>query len=164
MSKWRTYEETAAHLLDRFATEFGLKRVEGKQNVAGLHSGNTWEIDAKGFQQEGSGFLIVEVRRYTTSKLSQEKIGALAYRITDTGAGGGIIVSPLGLQEGAERLAKAENILNIRLSENSTPFEFTLLFLNKIMVGVSDTLHFSDSVEAEVRDIDGNVISREQPR
>jgi hypothetical protein len=44
--KWQTYEEVAAHLLDEFAAEFGLSRVEGKQIVDGQHSGTKWEIDA----------------------------------------------------------------------------------------------------------------------
>ena len=43
---WRTYEEVADHLLNRFANEFGLKFVEGKQKIQG--SATTWEIDAKG--------------------------------------------------------------------------------------------------------------------
>jgi hypothetical protein len=57
----------------------------------------------------------------------------LAYRIIDTGADGGILVSPLGLQEGAERVAAAENIISVRLNEDcnrydshSAPF-FTVL-------------------------------------
>jgi hypothetical protein len=81
MTKWRSYEEAAAHLLNQFAHEFGLERVEGKQKVVGQHSGTTWEIDAKGIRQGDSGFLIVECRRYTNSKQNQDKIAGLAYRI-----------------------------------------------------------------------------------
>ena len=161
MPKWESYEEVAAYLLDQFASEFGLGRVEGKQTVVGHRSGTTWEIDAKGFCQDGSGFVIVECRRYTTSKQSQEKVGSLAYRLIDTGAKGGIIVSALGVQEGAKRVAKAENIVSVQLNEDSTRHEYVLRFLNKVVVGLCDSLEFKDSVQKEMRDADGNIISRE---
>jgi hypothetical protein len=148
--KWKTYEEVAADLLNQFAAEFGLSRVEGKQTVEGQRSGTQWEIDAKGVSEGNQGFIIVECRRYTTSKLSQEKVGALAYRITDTGAEGGIMVSPLGLQEGARKIAGAENIVEVRLAPNSTPHDFTMQFLNKVMIGISDSATFSDSVKVEI--------------
>ena len=157
-SKWQCYEQVAAYLLNQFADTFGLKTVEGKQKVAGLRSGTNWEIDAKGFYQDGSGFVIVECRRYTKSKQNQERVGSLAYRISDTGAKGGIIVSPLGLQEGAERVAKAENILNVQLHEGSTRTEYVLRFLNQIMVGVHVQVTASAAVEIEVKDKDGNVV------
>jgi len=133
---WRSYEEVAAYLLDRNAQEFGLQRVEGKQAVGGCRSGGSWEIDAKGVQEGGEGFVIVECRRHTTSKQNQERLGALAYRILDTGAAGGIIVSPLGLQEGAARVAAAEHILDVQLDANSTPAEFAMRFLNRLILGV----------------------------
>jgi DNA-directed RNA polymerase subunit RPC12/RpoP len=148
--KWQTYEEVAAYLLDRFAADFGLSRVEGKQVVAGLQSGTNWEIDAKGVREGNQGFIIVECRRYTTSRLNQEDLGALAYRITDTGAEGGIIVSPLGLQEGAQKIAQAENIVEVRLDPNSTPHDFSMQFLNKLMIGVSETIRVSDDVKVQV--------------
>lgn len=162
MARWESYEEVAAYLLDQFASEFGLDRVEGKQEILGQRSETTWEIDAKGVRQDNTGFLIVECRRHTTSKQSQEKVGALAYRIIDTGAAGGIIVSPLGLQEGAEKVATAENIVSMQLDENSTRHEYVLRFLNKVMVGLTDSFSFRDSLEIELRDKDGNVLRRER--
>ena len=160
MAKWESYEQVAAYLIDQFASEFGLERVEVKQEVTGKRSGTTWEIDAKGFRQDDAGFVIVECRRYTTSKQNQEKVGGLAYKIIDTGAEGGIIVSPLGLQEGAKLVAAARNIVSVQLNENSTRHDYVLRFLNKVMVGLSDTITFTDSFSAEVNDKDGNVISR----
>jgi hypothetical protein len=128
------------------ASEFGLRRVEGKQTIRGSRSGTTWEIEAKGVRiGEGAGFIIVECRRYTTSKQKQEKqkqeqMGGLAYRILDTGAAGGILVSPLGLQEGAAKVAGAENIQTVILSENSTTTNYLLQFLNNTFLGVTDQL------------------------
>jgi hypothetical protein len=93
---WLSYEEVAAYLLDRFAKEFGLSSVKGKQKVPGLRSGTPWEIDAKGITEDGKGFFIVECRRYTSSKQNQGNAGKLAYSMIDSGAAGGIVVSPLG--------------------------------------------------------------------
>jgi hypothetical protein len=45
---WQTYEKLARTLLDRFASDFELDKVEGKQKVQGKRSGTKWEIDAKG--------------------------------------------------------------------------------------------------------------------
>lgn len=146
---WQSYEEVAAYLLNCFANEFGLDRVEGKQNIQGQRSGTTWAIDAKGVREGNESFFIVECRRYTTSKQNQEKLGGLAYRIIDTGAVGGIIVSPLGIQEGAAKIAVAENIISIQLDANSTPTEFGLQFLKKIFIGVEIRAALSVSFSGE---------------
>jgi hypothetical protein len=110
---WRSYEEVAQHLLGQIAEQFGLGRVEGKQIVSGT-SGASWEIDAKGVAQTGEGFVIIECRRHTKQGVSQEQIGGLAFRIQDTGAEGGIIVSPLPLQSGAKLVAESEGIHRCR--------------------------------------------------
>jgi hypothetical protein len=134
---WRTYEEVATFLLNDLSASFQLDRVEGTQPVAGLRSGTTWEIDAKGVKEGDSGFVLVEVRRYTSSRLSQEDLAAVAYRIQDTGAVGGIVVSPLPLQIGAQRIAEAANIVAVQLNENSTTTEYMLRFLSRVMVSLA---------------------------
>ncbi len=148
--KWQTYEDVAKYLLNKCAQEFGLSRVEGKQTVPGLRSNTEWEIDAKGISEKGEGFVIIECRRYTTSRQNQEKIGSLAYRILDTGAEGGIIVSPLGLQEGAEKVARAERIVNVQLSPDSTPHEFAMQFLDKIFLGFEERVVVRDEFSVEI--------------
>lgn len=113
MEIWETYEEVAVYILDQIASNLGLERVEGKQHVYGSRSSTNWEIDGRGVNIDGEGFVIIECRRYTTSKQNQERVGGLAYRIIDTGASGGILVSPLGFQEGAKKIAAAEGIQEI---------------------------------------------------
>jgi hypothetical protein len=147
---WKSYEEVAAYLLEQNAHEFGLTGVEGKQKIPGRRSGTCYEIDAKGIRDGNEGFVIIECRRYTTSKQNQENLGGLAYRIIDTGAVGGIIVSPLGIQEGAAKIATSENIVNVQLDANCTPSEFTMKFLNRLTIGIRDGAVFSDSCSIEV--------------
>jgi Restriction endonuclease len=134
---FETYERVATFLLNEFADHFGLKRVEGKQDVQGLRSGTTWEIDGKGVKTDGEAFILVECRRYTDSKPNQEALAALAYRIRDTGAAGGIIVTPLGIQEGAAKVARAEEIVSVLLDASSTTSDYVLKFLNNVMIGAS---------------------------
>jgi hypothetical protein len=143
-TKWESYEQIAQFLLDKMAEHFDLSRVEEKQKVEGKRSGTTYEIDGKGIAKNGDGFVILECRRYTKSRQNQEHLAAIAYRIIDTGAKGGIIVSPLGLQEGARKIAEAENVVSVHLGENSTTKNYILGFLNKVFIGVTDTGQFSD--------------------
>jgi hypothetical protein len=158
MPEWKSYEEVGTYLLDRFAAEFGLDRVEAKQSVPGQRSGTSWEIDAKGVRQGNDGFVIVEFRRCTTSRQNQGKMGGLAYAIIDTVAQGGIIVSPLGLQEGAAKIAAAENVINVVLNENCNRYEYMMRFLEKLMIGALDTMTLKDGLELEVKDRDGKVV------
>lgn len=156
---WESYEDIAAYLLNSFATDFGLGKVEGKQIVPGA-SGTKWEIDAKGYSEDGTAFVIVECKRYTTSKVSQEVLAGLAFRIVDTGASGGIIVTPLGFQEGAKKVAAHVGVHTVRLNEDCTRTDYFLQFLNKICVGLSDTINLdiSESLTIQIIDKDGNVI------
>jgi hypothetical protein len=102
--------------------------------LIGKESGTEWTIDAKGVNIDGEGFVIIEARRYSTSRQNQEKLGALAYRIKDTGASGGIIVSHAGLQKGAEKVAKANNIISVQIDKDSSPESFTIHFPNKFLM------------------------------
>lgn len=154
--KWKSYEEVAQYLLNQFSKTFGLGTVEGKEIIPG-QSGTNWEIDAKGIKADGEGFLIVECRRYTTSRLSQESVGALAYRIKDTGAEGGIIVSPLELQKGAKKIAEHEGIHHVILDPKSTTTDYMLKFLNQILIGISETVKITDKVHIQIIR-DGKVI------
>lgn len=135
--KWETYEEVAQYLLSKFKSEFDLENVQEKQNVKGIKSGTNYEIDAKGVKNNNEGIVIIECRRYTKSKQNQEKLCALAYRIYDTNAEGGIIVSPLGLQKGAKKIAEAENIMSVKLNKDCSIDNYILQFLNKVMFGIS---------------------------
>lgn len=142
--QWKNYEEVSVYLLNEFCEKFGLQRFEKKQKLSGLAT--EWEIDGKGVQSDGSVFIVVECRCYKTSKQSQEKIAALAYKINDLGAAGGIVVSPLGLQAGAKKIAEQSNIVSVKLSQNSTRSEYILSFLDCICIGVLESLNFSSTI------------------
>jgi hypothetical protein len=147
---WQNYEDVATYLLNRFSDHFGLVRVEGKQSVPGKRSDTKWTIDAKGIRQGEDAFVIIECRRHTTSKQDQEQLAALAYRIIDTGAESGIVVSPLGFQAGAAKVASAEHVVHVTLHEDSTPTEFAMQFLNKLFIGIQERCDAVDRFHAIV--------------
>lgn len=154
---WQTYEEVAVHIMDKIATHLGLERVEAKQHVYGSRSGTRWEIDGKGVKAGDEGFVIIECRRYTTSRQKQEQVAALAYRISDTGASGAIVVSPLGFQEGAKKVAATENIQEFFMGPESTSTDYVVKFLRKVFIGATEHITLSEHATVRVVGPDGTV-------
>lgn len=134
--KWLTYEDIATKILHSLREELCLSGVECKQSVTG-RSGTYWELDAKGITADGRAFILIECRRHTTSRIKQAAVAGVAWTILDVGAAGGLIVSPLGLQEGAAKVAAVANIHSVTLSADATPQEFVLKFLDRLFVGLS---------------------------
>ena len=149
-SNWKIYEDVAKTILNNLASEFKLSKVEGKQLIDGIQSGTKWEIDAKGILENGLGFLLIECRRFTTSKQPQGKIGQLAYEIIDTGAAGGIIISTIGVQKGGQLVANAAKIIHMRLDKDATPLDYCLQVLNRIFIGHSESVTATDSMSAKI--------------
>lgn len=158
---WSTYEEVAAYLLNQVSEHFGVGRFEGKQIVPG-DSGTEWEIDAKGCSDNGNRVIVVECKRHTKSGISQAITSSLAWIIQDIGAEGGILVSPIGLQDGAKKVAAKAGIVEVVLNQNSTTTDYILSFLGRIFVGFSDSLNVTDHLSIEIRDNDGNIVERRE--
>jgi len=156
-TKWQSYEQVAGYLLDQFACEFGLGEVQGKQLVTGKHTSDVWEIDGKGVASDQATFIVVECRRYTSSRIKKKDVASLAYVICDVGADGGIMVSPLGLQRGAAIVAEAENIVSVILDQDSTTSDYILRFLDSIRVGCSGAITATGQLSARVIRKDGGV-------
>jgi hypothetical protein len=137
-STWESYEGVARYLLEKMGDTLGLglERVEGKQKLAGK-SGMEWTVDGKGVKIDDGAIVVIECRRYTTSRLKPEAMGGLAYRIADVGASGGIVVTPIGVQDGGQLIAKGEGIHIVHLDADSTSTDYVLKFLGSVFIGVS---------------------------
>lgn len=136
-SAWKSYEEVACYLLEKLSDTLGLglERVEGKQKLVGK-SGMSWEVEGKGVRTDDGAIVVIECRRYTTSKVKAEAMGAIAYRIGDVGAAGGIVVTPIGVRQGGQLIAKGADIQIVHLDENSTTTSYVLEFLGNLVIGV----------------------------
>jgi hypothetical protein len=126
-------------LLDKFAQHLGFDQVEGKQKIIGLISNREIEVDGKAVRTGQEGIFVVEFKDHNR-KVVPSDLEALAFRIQDVGASGGIIVTPIGLQDGAKCIAEATNIMTATLSTDPTPTEFALRFVKHVMVGLEDRL------------------------
>ena len=109
--------------------------VEGKQSVTG-QSGKTWEIDAKGIRKGDEGFVMIECRCYPNDRVTQEEVAGLAYRIWNSGAAGGLVVSPHDLQAGAKLVAAHEGIVEIQMAPVSTTTDYMVKFSTRFSSGV----------------------------
>jgi hypothetical protein len=148
---WHIYEDPACQVLADLRKVLGISRIEGKQTLEGI-SGTSWELDAKAWREGPDGFLVVEVRRYTTARLKQEDVAAIAYRIKDVEGSGGIIVSPLRLQKGAQAIAETEAISHVILSPDSTGEDYLAEFLGRRFLGalIIESASASETSDAQV--------------
>jgi hypothetical protein len=146
---WESYEQVATYLLNYLADQLGLDRVERKQKISGA-SGTEWEVDAKGVAEGAESFVLVECRA-TKARQPQSKVASFAWSIQDTGASGGILVTPVQLQAGAKKVADASGIIHAQLDLGSTPSDFAVKFLNKLVIGASVTAVASAGAECLIR-------------
>jgi hypothetical protein len=150
LTPWPTYEDVARRVLLDMKEALGISRVECKQTVGGAST--SWELDAKALTVDGKSFLVVEARRHTASGLKQEDMAAIAFRIDDLGAKGGIVVSPLPLQRGAKAIAAAKNIAHVKLAADSTLETYFAEFLGRAFIGASivEFANLTDICDAQV--------------
>jgi hypothetical protein len=90
--------------------------------------------------------VIIECRRYTTSRVSQEEVAAVAYRMRVTGAKSAIIVTPFELQKGAKNVAATEGITHVKLAADSTTADYVCEFLEQVFTGISATVMLRGSL------------------
>ncbi len=147
---WKIYEDAARKVLIDIRKELGIEAVEGKQTLFGVNA--NWEIDAKAWCENSDKFLVIEARRHTKAGLSQESVAAIAYRIQDFGASGGVVVSPRPIQKGAKPIALSANISHVRLSPDSTTESYLAEFMGRRFLGASmtDSVQATDTCDAVV--------------
>lgn len=133
------YEDVSRYLLESVGELLGLEleRVEGKQRLVG--DIDSYVVDAKGVETDSGATVVVECKRYPTRKVPVGEVKELAWNIQDTGAAGGIIVTPIGVQAGGALIAQARNIHVVQLDANATTTDFMMSFLGKIVAGRSVT-------------------------
>lgn len=148
---WLLYEDAARSVLNNIGAALGISGIGPKVKMAGA-SGTDWELDATAWVEGQDGFLVIEIRRYATSRLKQEDMGAFAFRVHDVGASGGIIVSPLPLQRGAAVIAKSQGFTSVTLSKDSTPETYLAEFMGQKFQGVlvAEIAHAHDCCSVSV--------------
>jgi len=160
VKNWKNYEDVTKQILSDVRDCLGLGRIEGKQKVRGKISGAKWEVDLVAYGATDEKLILVECKQRSNSKLRQSDLAKLAYTIEDTGADRGIIVTTIGLQDGAKKIAGAEKITEMRVDPTSTSENYIAQITNQIFGKRSERVHISDSVELKLRNSNGNLIDR----
>ena len=132
--KCERYEQVTRKILEDCREQLGYREVHPKGKILGK-SGTQWEIDATCYLADNKAIL-VECRRHTTRKIDQEQVAGLVFRITDTGAKGGLMVTPLGYQLGAKLVAQAQKITLATLNPDATEREYVLSVAERLFIGV----------------------------
>ena len=116
-----------------------------------------WDIEVAGYKQGSRRLILVECKNRSRN-IEPEQAGGFAYRIEDTGAERGYLVTPLdkGLSKGAQEIADYEQIRHIQVARESTPDDYVMRCADNLFVGVSDTLRLTDEVTAVVVRKDGS--------
>ena len=111
------YENITRQLLLDIREKLGLSdKLESQQRIQG-NCGTKWPVDLLAYDINTDKIVLVECRYRSKEKLKQDSdLAGFAYRIRDTNADRGIIVTTIGLQEGAEKVAEYENITPIKLT------------------------------------------------
>ncbi|GAX38799.1 restriction endonuclease [Nodularia sp. NIES-3585] len=138
--KWKIYEEVTKQLLQDIKYFVGISHVESKQKIQG-QSGTKWEVDVIAYDNNTGKTILVECKNWKNT-VSQETLGGFAYRIKDTDSEGGIIVTTIGLQEGASKIAQHEKITEIKLTIEITDYDddYIAKLSNQIFIKLTDTM------------------------
>ncbi|QMS90988.1 restriction endonuclease [Nostoc edaphicum CCNP1411] len=132
---WRKYENYTRKILSddrvqKYLQEyFNLHnlKIKPKRKLIGKKTGTKWEVDAYGYNIDNH-LVLIECKHYEKRCVVQNVIAAFAYIIKDVEAQRGILVTTLGLQSGAIKVAKNENIGLLKVDYNSTEKNFVVHF------------------------------------
>lgn len=112
---WRKYEDYTTQILNDERVHQYIEdyfdlydfKVKPKDKLDGKKTGTKWEVDAYGYDINNK-LTLIECKHYKSRCVEQNTIAAFAYIIQDLGAKRGIVVTTLGLQSGAIKVAKAD--------------------------------------------------------
>jgi hypothetical protein len=166
---WEQYEDAVRAIVQQHPAHFELGDVEA---TSGKVTGGTgpWKIEVIGYTSSGGRVVLFEVRRVKRN-VSRPDAGEFAFRIQDTAADRGYFVTPLGrrLTRGARAVAeKTKLIHHIEVSQDATPENYILRYLNLIFARFTDSLTdaiggIKDHFRIMVADKDGKALVEVTP-
>ena len=134
---WERYEDVARQLIDDIKSYLGLSMVNPDKKEFLKKDGGICEIDVSAYDMSDRKLVLVECRK-RNKRLSQEEVHGFAYRIQQTNAKRGIIVTPIGLQKGAKLAANGAKIGLVRLEPNSTLDNYIAQLTQLLVIKLSD--------------------------
>jgi len=145
--QWEQYEKLARQVLRDAKSTLKLSRVEPKQKMPG-DSGTDWEIDLVAYDRGSEKLVLVECKMRSEDTLNQETVGGFAYRIQDARAKRGILVTTIGLQEGAKKIADHEEIATVLIDGDDDPENYVATVAGQIFAkATTDMFSVEPNVE-----------------
>ena len=135
---WERYEDVARQLIDDIKSYLGLSMVNPNKKEFLKKDGGICEIDVSAYDMSDGKLVLVECRN-KNKRLPQEEVHGFAYRIQQTNAKRGIIVTPIRLQKGAIIAANGARIGLIRLEPNSTPDNYIAQLTQLLIIKITDS-------------------------
>lgn len=156
---WKNFEDVFRAILAMHMNFFELEKVEPTSKPVPGHARKfkPWAIDVVGYRKGTKRLVLFEVKRRGRN-VEPEQAAGFAYRILDTEAEAGYIVTTMGrdLSSGAKEIADYEKIGHIQVEKDSTPDDYTMKIADNMFVGVTDTVKVSEHIEAIVERRDGS--------
>lgn len=135
---WEKYEDVVRQVIDDIKSYLGLSIVNPDKKAFSKKDGGMCEIDVSAYDM-GDGKLVLVECRNKNKPLPQEEVHGFAYRIQQTNAKRGIIVTTIGFQEGARIAANGARIGLVRLEPNSTPDNYIAQLTQLLIIRVTDS-------------------------
>lgn len=129
------YEAVTRKIFHNLREHLGIYGVS-KEKTKHIGNSTNWTVDASCYKNEDDTLVIIECRRKTTSKINQEEAGGFAFRVGDIGAGSAYMVTPIGFQNGAKKVATAHKIGMAILNVDATDTEYILNVANQLFRGL----------------------------
>jgi len=130
------FERVTRVILHNLRQHLGYEKIEGSKRYKGKSSGRKRQIDATVYRTDGK-MIIVECKRHKR-KVGIKSIGEFYYVINrEVGAGGGLIVSSVGFDAGAQAVANAEKIGMVILNADATEQDYILEIADQLWRGIS---------------------------
>lgn len=161
--KWESYEDVARQLIDDIKEQLGLCRVNEGKFLFPKSDGGECEIDVSAYDISNEKLVLVECKR-KKRRLSPEEIHGFAYRIQQTNAKRGIIVTTIGLQKGARIAADAAKITLIILNGESTIDEYIARITQKLFLKTTDHFNGISSTVIEAKSVNNLPVFEEAIR
>ena len=130
------YEWVTRRIFHDLREYLGIDRMSSDRTKHVGTSGAEWTVDASCYRIEDDTLVILECRRKTNSKVEQEEVGGLAYRFMDIGADMAYMVTPIGFQKGAQKVANANKINMVTLNADATDTEYILAVADQLFRGL----------------------------
>jgi len=132
VENWRNYEDAARKIIGKLNSmkdELRIEKITDKQKIKGK-SGEEWEMEIMASDSESGKPILLECKCWA-KPIPRDVIVSLAYKIKDVGGDRAFIITPIGLQSGAKKLAGVEQIETILLTKDSTSSNFDLVLANR---------------------------------